>query len=132
CTRQPVQPVAVQAIEPVRCADYSFHVNPRAFLNRTDLSANHLRGRMILATWIDSPRPQNVQIHPPHVRPVLQWKLNGEPLRFDDHSLQKTDTGVAHAKLRKGKNLLMCALPETEHLWWMTINLWTDSPVTFS
>jgi len=131
-TREVAEPIAVRAIEAVQCAPYSFNLNPRAYINAMDLSSNHFRGNMLLASWIDSPIEQDIQLHPPHGRPNVQWKLNGQLLKFADRSLQRTDTGVAHAQLKPGRNLLLAALPTTEHLWWAILNLWTDHPITFS
>jgi hypothetical protein len=130
-TRDPVAPARFIAAEAVLPARYTWTVNPRDLLNPRDKTANILAGTILLATYIRSPRPQAVQIHPPHFRPVVAYKLNGSPLRFDDMSLQATETGVARARLRKGWNLLLIKVIE-DHYWWAVLNLWTDHPVRFS
>ena len=101
-------------------------------MTAADKSANHLIVRLLLTTTIDSPRDQTIDLHQPHTRPFLKWKLNGEDLKFEDKSLQKTDTGVAHATLKKGVNTLMARLPESDHHYWANLNLWTEQPVQFS
>ena len=68
-TREPVAPVRVRAVEAVTRAPYTWTLNPREFLNPVDKSANHLRGRMLLATHIYSRRAQKISFHPPHHRP---------------------------------------------------------------
>jgi hypothetical protein len=133
-TREIVEPRSVRAVELVDRADAVWTLNPRDFLNAADRSANHLRGRMLLVTHVHSPTAQRAEFHPPHVRPEAQgaWKLNGKTLKFDDRSLQKTDTGVAHARLKAGSNVLMYKLPEAEHLWWGTLNVRTEQPVRYA
>ncbi len=131
-TLDPVEPISIRAIEAVRPADYQFALNPREFVTAADKSANHIIARMLLTTTIDSPREQKIDLHQPHTRPFLPWKLNGEELNFDDKTLQKTDTAVAHATFKKGLNTLMTKLPESEHHFWANLNIWTEQPVTFS
>jgi len=131
-TRQPVDPVRVLATEAVRPARYSWTVNPRELLNPTDDTANVLRGKMLVLTHIHSKQAQRMELHPPHDRPRALWKLNGREVAFDDRSLQKTNTGVAHVKLHAGWNVLMGRLPEEEHYWWAVLNVWTESPVRFA
>lgn len=131
-TREAVAPVRVRAVEVVRGASFTWTLNPREFLNHEDKSANFLRGRMLLATHIYSEHAQKIDFHPPHHRPRIAWTLNGRPLRFDDHSLQRTDTGVAHARLKVGWNTLMGPLPSEEHFWWAVLNVWTEHPVRWS
>jgi len=131
-TRQPVDPVRVLATEAVRPARYSWTVNPRELLNPNDDTANVLRGKMLILTHIHSQKAQRMELHPPHDRPNVRWKLNGRAVAFEDRSLQKTNTGVAHVKLRAGWNVLMGRLPEEEHYWWAVLNVWTDSPVRFA
>src|SRR5439155_6791208 len=130
-TMEPVVPVAIRSIEVVRPADYTFALNPREFVNSTDKSANHINARMLMATRVRSDTPQKIDLHQPHTRPFLPWKLNGKELSFDDKTLQKTDTGVAHAKLPAGWSTLMTRLPESEHHFWANVNVWTERPVTF-
>ena len=127
-----VEPTSIVAIDVVRPADYTFALNPREFVNDADKSANHILARMLLTTTIDSPREQKIDLHQPHTRPFLPWKLNGQQLKFDDKTLHKTDTGVAHATLRKGPNTLMCKLPESEHHFWANLNVRIEQPVQFS
>jgi len=131
-TRQPIEPVAVKSVEAVRSANYSFRLDPRDFLNAADRTANHLRGNMLLVLHIDSPKAQELQLHNPHGRPEAQWKLNGQPVTFNDFSKQLTDTGIAKEQLKKGRNVLMVSLPEIEHPWWATINLWAAAPLKLS
>ena len=131
-TLEPVEPLNVRSVEVVRPADYTFSLNPRELINATDRSANHINARMLLATFIHSDRAQKVDFHQPHTRPFLPWKLNGTPLKFDDHSTQKTDVGVAHASLKAGWNALMVRLPESEHHYWANMNVWVEQPVMFS
>jgi hypothetical protein len=130
-TREVVEPAAVLATEVVRTAPYQFFLNPREFINPVDESANHVRARVLLATFIYSKRPQKIQVHPPHERPTVPWRLNGKLLDFSDRSLQPTGTGVAHARLKAGWNVLMGKLPELEHFVWATLNFWTEEPVRF-
>ena len=132
-TREPVAPVRVRGVEAVRPAPYSWSLNPRDFLNPLDKEANHLRGKLLLLTHIYSERAQAISFHPPHERPSIPWTLNGKPLVFDDHSLQQTDTAVAHARLKAGWNALMAPLPEEgEHFWWVVLTVWTGQPVMWS
>ncbi|MFA6960876.1 MAG: family 78 glycoside hydrolase catalytic domain [Opitutaceae bacterium] len=131
-TREPVSPVRVRAVEAVKGAPYQWTLNPREFLHSHDKAANHLRGNLLLMTHIYSERAQTVSFHPPHGRPEIAWKLNGKLLAFDDHFWLKTDTGVAHARLKAGWNTLMGPLPPDEHFWWAVLNAWTDQPVRWS
>jgi hypothetical protein len=131
-TRQAVEPVRLRAVDVVEPCDHTFTLNPRDYLNADDKSANHVRGRMIVVTHVHAGVEQEIQVQNPHHRPRVEWKLNGQVLAFDDKTLQKTDTGVAHARLKKGVNVLMARLPEIEHYGWCTVNLWTESPVVFS
>jgi hypothetical protein len=131
-TLESTEPASIRSVEVVRPAEYSFTLNPREFVNATDKSANHIAARMLLVTYVHSDREQKIDLHLPHTRPFLPWKLNGKQLQFDDLSLQKTDTGVAHATLNKGVNTLMVKLPESEHHYWANLNVWTQHPVTFS
>jgi hypothetical protein len=114
----------------VRTAPYVWSLNPRPLLNATDLSANFLVGRMFLITYIHSETEQPFQVHVPHGTPG-DWKLNGESLRFDDRSLQPTDSGVAYGALKAGWNTLLCRMPQMRHLWSVVSNIWTDVPITF-
>jgi alpha-L-rhamnosidase len=125
-TREPVSPTRLLAVEAVRPAPITWSLNPRDLLNPHDKTAENVRGRMLLTTNLFSEAEQSIQFHQPHGRPNCQWKLNGEALKFDDHSLQKTDTGVAHARLRAGRNTLMCRLPGQEHYWWAVMNAWPE------
>jgi hypothetical protein len=131
-TLEPVEPARVQAIDVVRPADYHFALNPREFISASDKSMNHIVARMLLATFVHSDREQPVDFHLPHTRPNVPWKLNGQELKFDDYSLHKTDTGVAHATLKKGVNVLIARLPESEHHFWANLNVRTQHPVSFS
>ena len=131
-TLEPTAPVSIESVEVVRPADYTFALNPREFINATDKSANHILARMLLATFIHSDREQVIDLHQPHTRPFLPWKLNGKELGFDDRSLHKTDTGVAHARLKKGWNTLMVRLPEMEHHYWANLNIRTEHKVSFA
>ncbi|MDB5327745.1 MAG: alpha-L-rhamnosidase, partial [Phycisphaerales bacterium] len=110
-------------------ATHVWSLHPRDLLNPEDKSANVARGRMLLAMYLISDRPQRIEFHLPHHRPLTKWKLNGELLAFDDLSLQQTDTGVAHAELKAGPNLLLCRMPEMEHYWWASLSARVDSPV---
>ncbi len=131
-TREPVQPVRLCAAEIVRPCNYTWSINPHDLLQPLDLTANPVWARLLLVTHIHSDKPQQVQFQLPHNRPARQWKLNGRPLEFSDKSLQDTDGGVAHAKLKAGWNTLMGSMPEMEHYWWAVINIWTQKPVRFS
>jgi alpha-L-rhamnosidase len=131
-TREAVAPARLIEAVAVRPAPYSWNLNPRGFLNAEDKSANQIQGQLLLATHIYSDRAQPASFHQPHHRPRLGWSLNGDALNFTDHSLQLTDTGVAHAALKRGWNTLMAVLPETEHYWWASISAWTDRPVRWS
>jgi len=132
-TLEAVEPSAILSIETVRPADYTFALNPREFVSAADRSMNHVNCRMLLATFIHSDADgQKIDLHQPHTRPFLPWKLNGAQLKFDDKTLHKTDTGVAHATLKAGWNVLMVRLPESEHHYWANLNVWTERPVTFS
>lgn len=131
-TRQPVPPKRLLSVEAVRPAPYTWSLNPRDLFNADDKSAEHLRGRLLLVTQIHSDAEQPIDLHPPHGRPNVRWKLNGEDLKFDDHSTQRTDTGVAHARLRAGWNTLMGRLPEQEHYFWAVLNAWTKRPIRLS
>jgi alpha-L-rhamnosidase len=128
-TREPISPTRLLAVEAVRAAPITWSLNPRDLLNAHDKTAEHVRGLMLLVTHLFSDGEQKIQFHPPHGRPATHWKLNGEALTFDDHSLQKTDTGVAHATLRAGWNTLMARLPEEEHYWWAILNAWPEQSI---
>lgn len=129
-TREAISPTRLMAIEAVKPAPITWSLNPRDLLNPNDKTAENVRGRMLLATTLFGDAEQSIQFHQPHGRPNCRWKLNGEELSFDDHSLQKTDTGVAHGRLRAGPNALMCRLPEQEHYWWAVMNAWPARSVT--
>lgn len=129
-TREPIYPVRLLRTDIVRTASYTWSLNPRPLLNATDLSANYLVGRMFLVTYVYSEHPQMFAFHMPHGTPG-EWKLNGERLRFDDRSLQQTDSGVAYGALKAGWNTLLCRMPERRHQWSVVCNMWTDSTVTF-
>lgn len=126
-TREVIEPARVAAVEAVRAAPYSWSLDLRSVLNPHDRTANVLAGHLLLATHIHSPAPQAIQFHVPHK--ARAWKLNGEHLRFDDYSLQATDDGVAHARLRAGENTLLCRLPAVTHAFLVTLNVWTEQPV---
>lgn len=128
-TRESVQPKRLRQAEVVRPADCTWSINPRRLLNPTDRTAGRLAGRMLLLTHIHSDKPQPVRFH---ALRGGEWKLNGEPLEFDDHSRLRTDSGVAHAELGVGWNALMCRMPEMTHLFSATISLWNDEPVRLS
>ena len=130
-TREPVAPVRLVSAQAVRPCPYTWSLNPRELLRPRDRGDDLLRGRLLLATHIHSDRPQAVQFHEPHGRRAA-WKLNGRDLTFDDHSLQLTAAGVANARLRKGWNTLLCALPELTNAAWIVINAWTQRPVRFA
>ncbi|AWI09329.1 family 78 glycoside hydrolase catalytic domain [Ereboglobus luteus] len=131
-TRNPVDPVRVREVEAVRTADYSWNLNPRAYLNPDDFTANAPCCDMLLLTHIYSERAQAIQLHQPHLRPFVPWTLNGKPLAFDDNTLQRTDTGVAHARLKAGWNTLMCEMPPRDRYWWIVLNVWVARPVTWA
>ena len=122
-TRETVFPVRLRTAEAVRPADCSWSLRPRELLNPTDRSANRILSRILLLTHIHSENQQKVQFHSPGGG---EWKLNGEALHFDDHSLQHTDSGVAHAQLEPGWNCLVCRLPEITHLCAASVNIWCD------
>ncbi|MCG3180421.1 MAG: hypothetical protein BIFFINMI_02782 [Phycisphaerae bacterium] len=129
-TREPVEPAAVLAAEPVRAADLTLAWDCRRLVSGERRMADALPGRLVVATFIHSPRAQAVQLH----RTLIgyyeaPWKLNGRELRFDDLSLQSTDSGVARARLRRGWNVLM-----TNTSGWTVnrndaLNLWFKHPV---
>ena len=131
-TQNAIAPLKVHSIEAVRPASFTWTVNPRDLLNPLDKTANQIRGRMLLATHIYSDVEQPIEVHQPHDRPNVPMKLNGRPLAFDDLTLQKTGTGVAHAQLQAGWNTLMARLPEVGHYWWMTVNVWVRRHVRWS
>lgn len=131
-TQDSAEPLSIRSIEIVRPCNYSFALNPREFANSTDKSANHIIARMMLTATIKSDHDQKIDLHQPHTRPFLAWRLNGKDLKFDDKTLQKTDTGVAHATLKKGDNVLLVRLAESEHHWWANLNIWTEHPVKFT
>lgn len=131
-TRDTVRPARLIDAQVVRPARYAWTLNPRDLLDPHDKTANCLRGLILLVSHVHSPRRQTVQLHCPHHRPAVDWKLNGRSVRFDDHKLQETETGVAHATLQRGWNTLMARLPLIEHYWWASINVWADAPLRFS
>ena len=85
---------------------------------------------MLFATHIHSDREQAVSLHAPHGFEQL-WKLNGDALEFTDHTLQSTDSGVAHGTLHAGWNTLLVRMPATAFTWTVVVNVWTETPVEF-
>ena len=130
-TREAVEPARVVAVEAVRPAPYTWSLFLRQALIPNNPSEDFIQARVLVATHILSDRAQSVQLHVPHGQRGARWKLNGQPLQFNDRSLQETDSGVARAELSKGWNTLMCRLPESDRLWRLSVNIWTDSPVRF-
>ncbi|MDR3709187.1 MAG: family 78 glycoside hydrolase catalytic domain [Capsulimonadaceae bacterium] len=130
-SREAVEPTRVVSAEIVKPAPYTWSINPRPYLNATDLSANMLIGAMLLETYIHSDVDQDIQAHLPH-HARYDFKLNGAVLKFDDMSLHATDTGVATGRLKRGWNTLLVRMPGLNHLWSLAANFWTDSPVIFS
>ena len=131
-TRDPVAPASLVSVEAVRPPDYTFSLRLKEFLNPHDRTSNHPLGSLIGLTFIHSPRAQGIQFHLPNGAHGARWKLNGQVLKFDDRSLQRTDMGVSRARLRKGPNLLMAATGGSWHLAITAVNIWTDAPVRFS
>lgn len=127
-TREPVYPEKLVDAEYVRPSDHTWQIEPRALLNPEDRSAGLIRGRMLLLTYIHSDDAQPVRVHAPGGG---EWKLNGELLEFTDHSMLHTDSGVAHNQLKPGPNTLMCRMPESSHEYNVTINVWTETQVSF-
>jgi alpha-L-rhamnosidase len=128
-TREPRAPKRLLSVEAVRPPTHTWSLNLRDVLNAQDKTAEHVYGRMIFVATLHSDAEQPIEFHPPHGRPYVEWQLNGERLKFDDHSLQRTDTGVARARLRAGANTLMGRLPSREHYFWASLNAWAASPV---
>ena len=54
----------------------------------------------------------NNPVLPAEIVLAPEWWFHNEALTFDDKTLQDTDGGVAHAKLKTGWNILMGRLPE--------------------
>ena len=131
-TRQIVEPVRVRAIEAVRPADYTLSFNVRSYVNPTDLTANFIVARMLVATFIYSDTAQNIQLHCPHGQRDCRWKLNGREPAFDDRTLQHTDSGVAHARLKAGWNVLMARMTSHAHSYYPAINIWAEKPLRFA
>lgn len=130
--RQASEPVRVLNIEVVVPAMHTWSLNPRMYVDPADRTAGLVRSRMLLATYIHSPGGQAVQLHDPHGGRDVQWRLNGVDVPFDDHTLQKTDSGVAHVKLRAGWNCLMARFREHAHTYCPSLNIWTKQPVRFA
>ena len=129
-TREPVSPHRVSRTDVVTAAPYTWSLSLRFLLNAADLSANLLIGNMLFATHIHSDREQAVSLHAPHGFEQL-WKLNGDALEFTDHTLQSTDSGVAHGTLHAGWNTLLVRMPATAFTWTVVVNVWTETPVEF-
>ncbi len=129
-TREQVSPQSIAQVDVVKAAPYTWSLNLRYLLNAADTSANPLTGNMLLATYIKSDREQNIAVHAPHNAEHL-WKLNGAALSFSDKTSQLTDSGVAHADLQAGWNLLMVRMPATAFSWIAVVNLWTEAEVQF-
>ncbi|HEY1685498.1 MAG TPA: family 78 glycoside hydrolase catalytic domain [Tepidisphaeraceae bacterium] len=129
-THDPVSPVRILDTHVVRTAHYTWSLNPHDVLNVDDRTANQFAAHLLLVTHIHSPSAQKIELHDPHGG-ATQWKLNGAPCKFADHSLQSTDGGVAHMRLKKGWNTLMAKPPEGGHQFWAVINLWTPKPIQF-
>ena len=81
---------------------------------------------VLLATHIWSGSAQEVQLHVPNYRQPRLWKLNGMELKFDDCSLQLTEAGVAHARLREGWNTLLFRLVDTWFSGWVSLSAATS------
>jgi alpha-L-rhamnosidase len=130
-THDPVSPLRVLDTHIVKTANYTWSINPHSAIGTDDRTANQFAVRLLLVTHIHSPSAQSIQLHDPHVGST-RWKLNGKTLEFADKSLQHTDGGVAHARLKKGWNTLMAKPPDGGHQFWAVINLWAKQPPTFS
>jgi hypothetical protein len=123
-------PIALKASEVVSPAPYCWSINPREWFNPNDKTSNIGLGRVLVLTHIYSPKAQKIQLHQPI--PIWDFKLNGELLAFTDQTLQKTDSGVSHASLKKGWNTLLCRLQEKMfHIITLDLNIWTESQVRF-
>jgi hypothetical protein len=132
-TREVVAPVRVLAAEAVSVARQTWSFHPRRAFNPNDLRADIFRGRLLAATYIHSPCAQPVQLLALRANwGKWEWKLNGAPLAFDDLTLQKTDSGVAHARLKEGWNVLMLRYPTRTHGLTGTVSLWSPKPVEFA
>lgn len=131
--REPVAPVRLLAAEAVAVANQTWSFNPRRAFNADNLTADVLRGRLLVATFIRSPRAQDIQLHAPALGwGKWEWKLNGALLKFDDFSQQKTDSGITRARLRKGWNALLLKYPTRAHTLSGAVSLWSDAPVEFA
>lgn len=129
-TREVVEPNYVN-VQAVTTAPYTFTIDPQPLFNPDDRASNHSIGRVLVATHIYSNRDQPVQLSQPGDGST-RWKLNGRPLAFEDHSLLATDSGVAHAELKRGWNTLLGRLSEESHLWRVVVNLWAAQGLRFA
>ena len=121
-------PVRVMEWQIVKPAPVVWSLYPRIFFNAHDLSANFYQGWMLLASIIESPLEQEAQFH--QVTGHVPWRLNGQDLKFDDRTLQETDSGVAHARLASGSNLLLARVGDGHRIG-AQISVWTKQPVVF-
>ncbi len=132
-TREVTEPARVVGWDVVGTAAHVLSINPRTYLNPHDLSANRYCCRMFLATFIHSDVAQTMQLHDVSQQ---NWgreiKVNGRGPEFDDHSLQLTDMGVAHVKLKKGWNQLLIRQPYISHILEVTLNIRSQKPVRFA
>jgi len=124
-----VAPMRLVGVDAVRPPSQSWSINVRHPFNEHDFSTNSARVSMFLATHINSPVKQKIQIHDLPGYFPRQWKLNGKLLKFDDRSLQRTDAMVAHGMLNAGINQLVFRFAETTQELFMHMNFWTDQPV---
>lgn len=131
-TRKVVEPARLVSVEAVRPAPQSFSLLLKDFINPHDRTSNHPRGGLLVLSFVHSPCAQEVQLHLPHGLSGSRWKLNGHLLKFEDRPLQRTDTGLARARLRQGPNLLMVQLGRRAHILRLTVNAWTRRPVRLS
>ncbi len=131
-SRRPVAPERILDVEAVSVPRRTWSLDLRRAFNPGNLSADVFRGRLLLAGGIFSPCAQAVEFAATRAGwGAREWKLNGAPLVFDDYGRQKTDSGVAHARLKKGWNPLLLKMPSRTHGLAVTLSLWAARPVEF-
>ena len=94
-----------------------------------DRDANVIHAAVMVRLRIRSDADQTIELHELHN--PWQWKLNGKALSFDDHTLQLTERGVAHARLRRGSNVLLGRMPAAMHFGQFQLNARVERPISF-
>ena len=128
-TRRPVPAVVRGELEAVRPAEHVWTADLKPVIDPYDREANVIHAAVMVRLRIRSDADQTIELHELHN--PWQWKLNGKALSFDDHTLQLTERGVAHARLRRGSNVLLGRMPAAMHFGQFQLNARVERPISF-